>query len=266
MDYASAPELDVLARSSNGLASGNTLAEALAAALFEVLERDALATFHGIDARTQDQFRVRRAALRTGPAGALVRAVDEAGLWLDAWDATGPIGVPVFHAVVSEEGEAATFRVPQAAGAGCHLDPGVALCRAVTEALQSRLAFISGVRDDIDPDLYTSPPVPRAPRISAALFADAAARPFVLPDCSGASSGEDVAILLERLAAIGIRSVAAVDLTRPEIGLPVVRAVVPGLAVPTASASYRAGTHGGSGTSAPAGFRAVYKSTIRAAS
>lgn len=35
--------------------------------------------------------------------------------------------------------------------------------------------------------------------------------------------------LLGRLASVGVREVVAVDLTRPEFNIPVVRAIVPGL-------------------------------------
>src|SRR5256885_14560422 len=39
----------------------------------------------------------------------------------------------------------------------------------------------------------------------------------------------DLAVLLAALGRIGIHSVAVVDLTQPEIGIPVVKVVVPGL-------------------------------------
>lgn len=38
-------------------------------------------------------------------------------------------------------------------GWGAHLDPGVAVSRAVTEAVQSRLTVIAGARDDL-PEVY----------------------------------------------------------------------------------------------------------------
>ena len=39
-------------------------------------------------------------------------------------------------------------------GFGCHLDPGVAVARALTEAVQCRLTEISGHREDIKPRAY----------------------------------------------------------------------------------------------------------------
>ena len=52
---------------------------------------------------------------------------------------------------------------------------------------------------------------------------------------------DDVAILLERLRAIGIASVVVVDLSREEVGIPVVKVIVPGLEGHSHGASYRPG-------------------------
>jgi ribosomal protein S12 methylthiotransferase accessory factor YcaO len=42
-----------------------------------------------------------------------------------------------------------TFYQQRASGSGCHPYRRIALSRAITEALQSRLTHISGVRDDV---------------------------------------------------------------------------------------------------------------------
>ena len=49
---------------------------------------------------------------------------------------------------------------------------------------------------------------------------------------------DDAAWMLDRLTAVGIKQAIVVDLTRPEIGLPVVRVVVPGLDGPDDDESY----------------------------
>jgi ribosomal protein S12 methylthiotransferase accessory factor len=61
--------------------------------------------------------------------------------------------------------------------------------------------------------------------------------------CGGAQHSdirEDIRWMLARLAAAGLSRVYAVDLTRPEIGVPVVRVIVPGLEF-TAIDEYRVG-------------------------
>lgn len=52
------------------------------------------------------------------------------------------------------------------------------------------------------------------------------------PDRDFPSLAGDLDWLLERLRAVGVRQVAVVDLTRPEMGLPVARVVIPGLEAP----------------------------------
>jgi ribosomal protein S12 methylthiotransferase accessory factor len=49
------------------------------------------------------------------------------------------------------------------------------------------------------------------------------------PTIDGASFADDVARLLDRQRAVGTRQVLAVDPPDPEIGVPVVRVVIPGL-------------------------------------
>ena len=47
-----------------------------------------------------------------------------------------------------------------------------------------------------------------------------------------ATCADDLAWMLDRLRAVGIGEVIAVDLTGPEFGMPVVRVVIPGLEGP----------------------------------
>jgi ribosomal protein S12 methylthiotransferase accessory factor len=54
---------------------------------------------------------------------------------------------------------------------------------------------------------------------------DFAARPGLATDTVDA----DLAAVLARLRRIGIPTVVAVDLTKPEIGIPVIKIVIPGL-------------------------------------
>jgi ribosomal protein S12 methylthiotransferase accessory factor len=49
------------------------------------------------------------------------------------------------------------------------------------------------------------------------------------PDVAGDSLQQDLGTALAALEAVGLRHVFVIDLTRPELGLPVARVVVPGL-------------------------------------
>jgi ribosomal protein S12 methylthiotransferase accessory factor len=129
-------------------------------------------------------------------------------------------------------------------GAGCHVERGIALSRALTEAAQVRLTHITGIRDDIFVDDYEDRPDATAGGLL--LDASAALRPGrdfrQIPTFVSDDVALDVDWLLGRLRAAGFPSVMVVDLTRPEFGIPVVRVVVPGLEGFSSHPGYRPGS------------------------
>lgn len=135
-----------LIASSNGLASGNTRAEAIAHALHELIERDACAAFAAspppspvsVDLSTVPDY-----------CAAMVGRIQEGGGELQVVAVPSRFGLPCFSAYLRVED---TFWI--ASGSGAHSDAAVALSRAITEACQSRLTVIAGSRDDITPELY----------------------------------------------------------------------------------------------------------------
>ena len=119
-------------------------------------------------------------------------------------------------------------------GFGCHLAPDVALSRALTEAVQTRLTYISGSRDDfLAPRLH---PQSRS-RVTGRDLEEITSAPSdgrldARPSLAAETFEEDVARLLDAVRAVGVKQVVVVDLTRADIGLPVARVVVPGLEGP----------------------------------
>ncbi len=238
-DYTCPAADSAFVRTTNGLASGNTWHEAIASALHEVIERDCLADHHWRDAAQVGARRRSRAFCRAVGADVrwLLDKIDAAELRLDVWDITNDLGVPCFHAQLYETtfGTARPCR-PPSSGSGCHLDPQVALVRAVTEAAQGRLTEIAGSRDDLLSDRYR--PVADGnvvAMVEAAMDIDALTSqqqvPVNLASCI--SPAEDCDELSDRLARHGVTQAAIVDLSKPELPLSVVRAVVPGLGFPT---------------------------------
>jgi ribosomal protein S12 methylthiotransferase accessory factor len=65
-----------------------------------------------------------------------------------------------------------------------------------------------------------------------------------VPTYDSRTCAEDLAWMLDRLRAVGIGQVIAVDLTRPEFGVPVVRVVIPGLEGPDDHDRYVPGPRG----------------------
>jgi ribosomal protein S12 methylthiotransferase accessory factor len=135
-----APEVPFGA-TTNGLASGNTIEEATLHGLLEVMERDAVSMNRARDEsqwiasdELPEPFRAMAARWRTIGIELAVRFVPNA------------FELPCFEAWVHER---ASTSVDLANGSGLHLDPAIALARAVCEAAQSRLSHIHGGRDDI---------------------------------------------------------------------------------------------------------------------
>jgi ribosomal protein S12 methylthiotransferase accessory factor len=229
---------------TNGLASGNTIEEALCHAICEVVERDAVALSDadgklavavrklradsGLDPRTPDALRVppqaRLIDLETLPARSLglVRRLQSAGLLVYLRDVTSPVGIATFDCLSIErrlDGRHLTH-----IGSGSHPDARVAVSRALTEAAQSRIAHIQGGREDL-PHIVRTP----APFEPEQIFGDSERLPFAaVASHEHQNVDDDIRFMLERLRGAGLEQVVAVDLTRPELGVPVIRVVIPG--------------------------------------
>ena len=108
-------------------------------------------------------------------------------------------------------------------GCGTHPDARIALTRALTEAAQTRLGFIQGGREDL-PDFAPAngtPPAPTWNRWSHTIRFDDNAS-YEHP-----SVNDDVEFIIERMRQSGFDQVVVFDITRAEVGIPVVRVVVP---------------------------------------
>jgi ribosomal protein S12 methylthiotransferase accessory factor len=115
-------------------------------------------------------------------------------------------------------------------GGGCHPDRAVALSRALTEAAQGRLTLIAGSRDDFTTGYYRHIKDADVLATHLARLGTAATRSFTdVAHVPADTIDEDVTNELDRLKAAGVGQAILVDLTRPELRIPVVRIVVPGL-------------------------------------
>lgn len=237
-DYTETPHggQGAFPRTTNGLASGNNRFEATCHAICEVIERDATTLWHHgpgdgrIDPYSIDDQRCR---------DALDRIVG-AGLDVGIWDTTTDIGVASFHCAICEAGDRPGHI---GLGDGCHPDRAIALLRALTEAAQTRLTYISGARDDLDPGEFTTEALTAKGRYVRNLIDGAqAARQFTdCPTKSTETFEDDLAWLLERLGSVGVEQVLTIDLSRSEFGISVIRAVIPGLEAPHDDPDFVAG-------------------------
>jgi oxazoline/thiazoline synthase len=216
---------------SNGSAAGNSLEEAILYGFLELVERDSVALWWynrlprpGVDA----------ASFGLPYWSEMTRYYEEQlGRDLHALDLTADLGIPTFAVVSRRRGHEVEDVI---VGFAAHLDPAVALLRALEEANQ----YLPSVRErDEDGNtvyrLYSEETV-RWWR--SATFAN---QPYLVPDAAAAprrredfarAAGRDVKQDVETCVAAAARSgleVLVVDQTRPDIGMPVAKVVVPGL-------------------------------------
>ena len=208
---------------SNGLASGNVLDEALLHGLYEVVERDASAR-----ARRDGSGRVLDLdSVQDPTARQLVDQLAAAEIDVTVRFLPSPFGVPTFDTTITS----ALFPVPFG-GVGTHLDAGIALCRALTEAAQSRASFIAGTRDDLGRTPYREAHfslVNRSPSSAPSTVCRDDPIDFAAVESGSLSDVRQEAIqVASRIESVTGHPPLFVDLTRAELGVPVAHVVCPG--------------------------------------
>ncbi len=214
---------------SNGCAAGNTLEEAILQGFFELVERDAFACWW------YNRLRLPAVDLDSFDDPYLAGAQDyyrRANRELWVLDVTNDLGIPAFVAVsrrTDKEAEDILY------SAGAHTDPKIAAFRAVCE-LNQCFIMVENVKDD-GPGYRASDP--------EALWwwqhVKLADQPWLAPDGSTRPRGrsdyhvpetddvkEDVELCRALVEGKGMEFLV-LDQTRPDIGMPVAKTIVPGL-------------------------------------
>jgi ribosomal protein S12 methylthiotransferase accessory factor len=215
---------------SNGCAAGSTLTEAAAHALLELVERDAAAIWwYNMVPRPAvdlDRFPL--------PILAELREVfrsQRRDFW--ALDLTTDLGIPVIGAVSARPGDSVEDVIY---GFGADFDPAVALTKALLEMNQSLSWVLRAV-----PGASTRYRTDRPSALRWFQRATCAGLPYLAPDPTAPARSpqslncaphddwrDDVSDAVERLQRAGLE-VFVLDQTRPDIGLPASRVIVPGL-------------------------------------
>ncbi len=229
--------------SSNGLASGNHLLEAISHAICEVVERDAVTLWHRLDEDGQGQTRIDLDTVDDPGCRDLLDKYAAAGVEVGVWDVTSDVGIPAFLCRIVQRAAPPANGSRPAAGMGCHVSRDVALARALTEAAQSRLTFISGARDDLWRAEYDDflDPTTHASWLSCIERGEPCRSLGDVDTWNSDTFEDDVDWACDRLASVGIGEVVVVDLTKDEFGIPVVRVVIPGLEGVDSSPNYAPG-------------------------
>ena len=242
---------------TNGLASGNVLEEAICHSLCELIERDATSlaelnasalpynflrtmtkylSDNGLEIDPVDGTEfvdddskypdVDISNIDFKPISNLVKKFNDAKIPLIIKDITSPIGVPTFNAssiewITEDYGYLAE-------GHGTHPDARIALLRAITEVSQTRAANIQGARDDLRKISYGNSNSDEKKTWqfmkSKNTIQFSEIKSFIHDDIL-----DDINFILSRLVSNGLKQVIVVELTNPQIMIPVVRTIVPGL-------------------------------------
>jgi YcaO-like protein with predicted kinase domain len=219
---------------TNGLGAGATTDDAALHAVWEAIERDALARWRksggpgGPNAQAIDLGSV------GDPACAdLLRRLRSLGIGVAAWQAASLTGVPVSIALLMPEDGGLAGIEPEL-GSSCHADPSAALYRALSEAAQARITRIAGARDDYTPESYG--PAARQQRLAEATqwfaCAQRGASVSLTPIQGQESAKRRLDAVLYGLCRMGCDEVIWVDLSKSTLGICVGRVVIPGLQGP----------------------------------
>ena len=210
---------------TNGLASGNSLEEAILHGIFEVIERDAWSIF---ELTHKNSKQIDLDSIESDVVNEALSKFSENEINIKLMDLTADINVPTIAA--SADDTLLKDSGLLTLGIGTHLDPEVAILRALTEVAQSRATQIHGAREDtVRADFARTAGYERMKRINKHYFEDEDEK-INLNDIENRSTDsitKDIDIVLDELKANEIEHVLYYDLTRPELDVSVVRVIIP---------------------------------------
>ena len=220
--YYPAPDVgqSIFGSSTNGLASGNSVLEATIQALLELIERD-IWSFEFV----RRASRLVDVASLPDSVREIIERAERNGLQFKIRSIPNDYGMPFFAAFVFDLNNPSrkTFN----GGWACDLDRERAVVRAVTEAAQSRVAFIHGGRK-----VKTTANEQEAELVRRQMLGVSDPREQVsltdIPDLAVDGTLEQkLETLIERLRRVVKEPIYRVVFTPPESPLQVVRVVVP---------------------------------------
>ena len=211
---------------SNGNAAGNSIEEAIVQGFMELVERDCVALWWynriqrpvvDLDSFEEPYLQVLRDYYHS----------QNYQLWV--LDITNDFNIPSLVAIVRRDDHPLESI---SLGFGTHFDPKIAVLRAVTEVNQTMAMFArySTGKELDDPDLkrwYKEATLANQPYLAP----DRSLKPKVYTDYSNYDSSDlkqDVLTCVKIAANLGLETLV-LDQTRPDIGVNVVKVIVPGL-------------------------------------
>ena len=219
--YTGEPATSSICADSNGCAAGNTIEEAIVQGFLELVERDSYAIwwYNRLQRSELDLSGFEEPYVRD-----LKALLADTGRRLWVLDITSDLGIPSFVALSHAVQNGADF---VEYGSGAHFDPRIALLRALTEVNQFLSIGLIGARN-------------ASPRYDEATPFYLRDHPYLTPNGHALVRPERDSIFgrLDRreqvMACVNLAKrygldFLVLDQTRPDIEVPVVRVIVPGL-------------------------------------
>lgn len=212
---------------SNGCAAGNTPEDAILRGFLELVERDSVAIWW--------YNRIRRPEVNAAsfcPQYFPALKAHYATLNREVWvlDLTSDLGIPTFVAISYKPSQAAQDII---LGCGAHLNPKAAMLRALSELNQFLPVFRHGLGGKVEYDFPDEEAVvwwktAKCEDEKYLLPVDACKNVADYIDLERDDLLDDIGVCLDVVREVGLELIA-LDHTRPEVGVPVWRIVVPGL-------------------------------------
>jgi len=216
-------------QTTNGLGAGNVPVEAMLHAIYEAVERDAVALWHAASPQRKARQCIDPASVDGPESRWMLTKLASASVVVRLWDVTTDIGLPAFLALACDAD--GTAGVEPEFGSACHASADLALSHALAEAAQSRVTRISGARDDYPPESFHIRARTARDDAARSLLRTVPAARFQRQDRAETPEA-DLDAALDALSRCGMHQVACINLIRQDLGIPVVRIVIPGLEGP----------------------------------
>lgn len=214
---------------TNGLASGNRIEEAVYHGITEVVERDAWSIF---EAKKEPKSEVDCETIENPMIKDMLSKFTQAEVDVRLLELTADVEITTIAAVSDDT----VLKDPAllSLGVGTHLNPEVAVIRALTEVAQSRATQIHGTREDTNRAVFMRKAgYDRMKRINKHWFNDSHKLMDIsqIKDRSKTNFKEDIETCMDLLRKNGFKKIYYVDLTRNEVEIPVARVIIPGMEV-----------------------------------
>lgn len=214
---------------TNGLASGNRIEEAVYHGITEVVERDAWSIF---EAKKEPKSEVDCETIENPMIKDMLSKFTQAEVDVRLLELTADVEITTIAAVSDDT----VLKDPAllSLGVGTHLNPEVAVIRALTEVAQSRATQIHGTREDTNRAVFMRKAgYDRMKRINKHWFNDSHKLMDIsqIKDRSKTNFKQDIETCMDLLRKNGFKKIYYVDLTRNEVEIPVARVIIPGMEV-----------------------------------